>query len=246
MKKSICGNYLVLMVIILGGLLLVTSCKKEKVIFTPAGTVTDVEGITYNAIKIGTQILMAENLRTTHLKYGLPIPLAIGRNEWFSRGTPAHCWYNNDSSSYYAKYGALYNWYAVNTGNLCPTGWHVPSDEEWRTLIDNLGGISVAGGKMKETGTTSWIEKNEGASNKSGFTGLPGGYRWYDSGFEGLGVQGGWWSSTEIIESEYNRNSLIWEKHYYGGIIYLTNNSTACNIGASVQNTGRSVRCIKN
>jgi len=223
---------------------LLSGCKKsEEVLFTTAEPVTDIDNNTYSAIKIGTQIWMADNLKTTKYNNGTSIPAVKVSTAWFNRSTPAYCWYNNDSSTYCATYGGLYNWYAVNTGKLCPAGWHVPTDSDWLTLIGDLGGISVAGGKMKEIGISHWIEKNEGASNESGFTGLPAGTRTYPSDFKNLGMGTVWWSSTEVF--------ITWDQPnpgsaYCGYVYTLTNISVKCQVGYSYENSGYSVRCIKN
>jgi len=89
---------------------------------------------------------MAENLKTTKLNDGTSIPLVTSSATWGTLSTPAYCWYNNDEASYKVTYGALYNWYTVNTGKLCPSGWHIPNDAEWTTLTNYLGGLSLAGG----------------------------------------------------------------------------------------------------
>jgi uncharacterized protein (TIGR02145 family) len=173
-------------------------------------TVTDASGNTYPAVTIGTQVWMAENLRTTKYRDGSNIPVVTSNTTWannWNNGNPLSqpmmCWYNNDQATYTAnKFGALYNWYAINPAtngnkNVCPSGWHVPTDAEWTTLTNSLGGESVAGGKMKSTGTQYWL-LNEGATNESGFSGLPGGSRASDSGaFGNLGFLGWWWSASE-------------------------------------------------
>ena len=132
-------------------------------------SVNDVDGNTYNVVAIGTQVWMAENLKTTKYKNGTAIPLITDLTAWMSLTTPGYCWYD-------ATYGALYNFYTLSTGSLCPTGWHIPSDAEWTTLTDYLGGETVAGGKLKETGTAHWTTPNSGATNAFGFKGLPGVY----------------------------------------------------------------------
>jgi uncharacterized protein (TIGR02145 family) len=158
--------------------------------------VTDIDGNVYKTVKIGTQVWMAENLRTTKLKYGGTIPLVADNTAWSNLSTSGYCWYNNDETTYKATYGALYNWHTVVTGNLCPTGWHVPTDAEWTTLTTYLGGASGAGGKLKETGTVHWSSPNTGATNESGFTALPGGCRYGNGSFTDFGLYGFWWSST--------------------------------------------------
>ncbi len=163
----------------------------------PAETITDIDGNTYRTVQIGEQCWMAENLKVTHYRNGDQIPEVTDSLAWI-RLTGAHCSYNNDTT-YVATYGRLYNWYAVSDSrNLAPAGWHVPSDGEWQTLVDYLGGDAVAGGKLKESGTSHWQSPNTGATNESGFTALPGGYRFYTAHFNFLGSQAIFWSSTEI------------------------------------------------
>ena len=164
------------------------------------GTMTDQDGNVYKTITIGTQTWMAENLRTTKFRDGSDIP-NICYGIW-SYGTGAYCSYNgNTDPVFIATYGRLYNWYIItNPHNLAPAGWHVPSDADWTTLINELGGESVAGDKMKEAGTTHWSAPNASATNESGFTGLPGGMRpanGPDPFFNFFGVCGYYWSSTE-------------------------------------------------
>ncbi len=121
---------------------------------------------------------MAENLRVTRYNDGTAIPQVIDNTAWTNLSTPAYTWYDNGSSDY----GALYNYYTVadtNSLNVCPVGWDVPTDTEWATLTTYLGGVSVAGGKMKESGLAHWNSPNTGATNESGFAGLPGGFRNY-------------------------------------------------------------------
>jgi uncharacterized protein (TIGR02145 family) len=162
----------------------------------PSGnTVTDIDGNIYQTISIGTQIWMAENLKTTKFSDGTRVDNTTDNTAWNNLWTPSYCWYNNDVS-YKNTYGALYNWYAVNTGKLCPAGWHIPSDAEWTTLTNYLGSDSVAGGKLKEAGNAHWISSNIGATNESGFTALPGGNRIFNGTFEFEGVRGSWWTAS--------------------------------------------------
>ena len=195
-------------------------------------TVTDDQGNVYNTVKIGEQCWLKQNLRSTKYNDGTNIPNVTNNTTWESLTTPAYCWYNNDFSTYGSVYGALYNWYAVNTGNLCPVGWHVPSDAEWTELTDYLGGTSVAGGKLKETGTTHWLSPNIGATNETSFTALPSGCRTYE-GFSGLQYFGTWWSATEreIIFSWYHHT-------YY--------NHSGVPRESATKKTGFSIRCLKN
>jgi uncharacterized protein (TIGR02145 family) len=172
-----------------------THCKENEESTDPvqSSTVTDKDGNVYKTVKIGTQIWMAENLKTTKFNDGSSISLLTGNN----LNTPAYCWYNDDVGNK-DIYGALYNWYSVGTGKLCPTGFHVPSDVEWTALFDYLGGKQIAGGKMKETGTIHWKNPNTGATNSSGFTALPGGFRELGKYYQ-IWESGDWWSSTEYL-----------------------------------------------
>ncbi len=158
---------------------------------------------------------MGENLKTTTFNDGSAIPNITNGNEWANTETPAYCWYNNDASAFRTSYGALYNWYAANTGKLCPVGWHVPSADEYTTLVNYLGGTTVAGGKLKEAGLAHWISPNIGATNGSGFTALPGGGRYniYSEGgaFSDLGYYGYLWTSSE---STNNSNAYSFDMTY--------------------------------
>jgi uncharacterized protein (TIGR02145 family) len=183
----------------------------------------------YPVVTIGSQVWMAENLKTTKYNDNTIISLVTDRFAWLELMVPGYCWFNNDADNYKDTYGALYNWYVVNTGKLCPTGWHVPLDAEWTTLTTYLGGESVAGGKLKETGTTHWTSLNAGATNESGFTALPGGFREphnltpaSEGGahFDSLLIGGYFWSSTENITDyvwayclKMDKNSVF--RNYY-------------------------------
>ncbi len=152
----------------------------------------------YSVVQIGTQTWMAENLRATKFNDGTDIPLVTDYTDWDKLSTPGYCWYKNDADTYKIPYGALYNWFTVSTGKLCPAGWHVATNPEWATLVNTyLGGGSVAGGKLKETGTAHWKSPNTGASNETGFTALPGGNRTYGAS-RGIGYGGFWWTATQM------------------------------------------------
>ncbi|MCK4344762.1 MAG: hypothetical protein KAX05_05690 [Bacteroidales bacterium] len=196
------------------------------------GTVTDYDGNEYNTIKIGNQWWMAENLKTTKYNDGTAIPLVTNSTEWGNLTTPGYCWYNNDEAGYKNTYGALYNWYTVNTGKLCPTDWHVSTDSEWTTLIDYLGGESLAGGKLKEAGTTHWDSPNTGATNESGFTALPGGLRLSYGTFDFVGDYAFFWTATEFDGSGAWDRSL----HYDYAEVYRYDN---------LKSNGFSVRCLR-
>nr|WP_321450798.1 fibrobacter succinogenes major paralogous domain-containing protein [uncultured Carboxylicivirga sp.] len=190
-----------------------TTNGKTTAIFNPDvtyGTMTDQEGNIYKTVTIGKQTWMAENLRTTIYYDGTAIPNITDDDEWGNSTTGAYSNYNNNTSvDTIATYGRLYNWYAVNTGKLAPTGWHVPTDAEWTTLTDYLGGTSEVGGKLKEIGTTHWISPNANATNETGFTALPGGYRYSSGAFSDIGSYGDWWSASESYTSD------VWYRRMY-------------------------------
>jgi uncharacterized protein (TIGR02145 family) len=183
-------------------------------------------------IVIGTQQWMEKNLDVVTYRNGDIIPQVTDPTAWAALTTGAWCYYNNDVANG-AIYGKLYNWYAVNdTRGLAPKGWHVPTDAEWTILTDKLGGTLVAGGKMKTTGTTSWITSNTGATNESGFTGLPGGNRGNDGTFANVGYNGFWWSSSE------GGTTYAWYRFldYGNGDAYRSSKGKA---------NGFSVRCLR-
>jgi uncharacterized protein (TIGR02145 family) len=198
--------------------------------------ISDNDGNSYKTVYIGTQQWMAENLKTAKYNDGTAIPYVTDNTQWQNNTTGAWSYYNNDAANN-AKYGKLYNWYAVSpttngNKNVCPAGWHVPSYYDWWVLTDYLGGESVAGGKMKEVGTTSWNSPNTGATNTSLFTGLPGGTRGNDGDYVNIGGNGYWWSS-----SEYNTASA-WYRHL------STNGGNAGRYGGN-KVYGFSVRCLR-
>lgn len=198
------------------GLTTDTTDVGELLTCTPLfGTVTDIDGNSYQTVHIGAQEWMAQNLRTAHYRDGSTIPnvtLATGLNGWTNVQTGAWCNYGNNPA-YDAIYGKLYVWYAAADPNICPLGWHVPTDAEWMTLESALGmsagdlnttGIrgmaENVGGKMKAA--TLWTSPNTGATNESEFSGLPGGRRWYNQGlFQALGDYGAWWTTSEFDAS---------------------------------------------
>jgi uncharacterized protein (TIGR02145 family) len=195
-------------------------------------TVTDIEGNVYHTVTIGTQVWMVENLKVSKYNDGTAIPLVTDGAAWSNLTTPGYCWYYNDTTTNKNTYGALYNWYTVNTGKLCTTGWHVPSNDEWFVLTDYLGGESVAGGKLKETGTIHWKSPNTGATNESGFTALPGGLRGGNGVFDNNRFDGYWWSSVQY----YSYGA--WSRYIgYDGIgVYRY---------SDYEQNGFSVRCVR-
>jgi uncharacterized protein (TIGR02145 family) len=229
--------------------LLISSCKKEEIVNNIStleipqaasgtnrnlkyGKVTDIDGNTYRTIQIGKQIWMADNLKVSRYRNGNAIAELKDVTPWSSSTTGAWCYYNNDPF-YNANYGKLYNWYAISdVRGLAPKGWHVPTSAEWLTLISNLGGETIAGGKLKST-TLDWTTPNIGATNSSGFSGSPAGYRHNSYGtFGSLGDYGNYWSSTATNSTDAS--------YYYLCFFYET-------VGINTNNKafGFSIRCIK-
>jgi len=195
-------------------------------------TVTDIDGNVYQTVTIGSQVWMAQNLKVTHYRNGDPISHVIDAGTWSGLTSGGYCRYNNNSA-HIATYGHLYNWYAVDDSrNIAPAGWHVPTDEEWQTLVNYLAGSSVAGGKLKVTGTTHWASPNEGATNESGFSALPGGYRWGNGDFEYMGYYAVFWSSTE------NNSYGAWGR----GTDFYSSQVTCYDFSTL---SGFSVRCVR-
>jgi uncharacterized protein (TIGR02145 family) len=197
---------------------------------------TDGDGNNYPVIQISTgkgapQNWMAENLKTTKYNKGDAIPNVTSNTAWAALSTPAYCWYNNETA-YKVTYGALYNWHTINTGNLCPTGWRVPTDADWTTLTDYLGGLNIAGGKLKETGTLHWISPNTGATDEIGFTALPGGYRDFDGTFHSVRSLCDWWAASEYDANHAKNRNLN----------YIKNNMERNSYN---KKAGFSVRCVK-
>jgi uncharacterized protein (TIGR02145 family) len=220
--------------------------------------VEDVEGTVYQAVQIGTQIWMAENLRVTHYADGTPIPYVTNPTEWsqLTKDKEAYCWYNNNSA-YKEPYGALYTWAAAVKGSegsdanpsgvqgVCPDGWHLPSDEEWKQLESYLGLNSselnetsyrgtVEGGKLKEEGTAHWADPNVEATNETQFTAMPSGFRSsLDGTFSHLGSGVNYWTSSSSGDTN------AWFR-------YLGNDKGGIGRWDVVGRThGLSIRCVK-
>ncbi|MCK4664529.1 MAG: hypothetical protein KAT68_16795 [Bacteroidales bacterium] len=207
-------------------------------------TVTDYDGNYYNTVAIGNQCWMKENLQTTSYADGTALVNGTSAGDITGDDTTKYYFAYDDNEGNVPIYGRLYTWAAImneatssnanpsGVQGVCPTGWHVPSDAEWTELTDYLGGESVAGGKMKEVGTTHWTSPNTDATNESGFTALPNGYRNYDSTFDGIGYNGHYWNSTEYSTTNaWNRN-----------MNYSISNVNRDN---HYKNYGFSVRCVK-
>ncbi|MCK4639708.1 MAG: fibronectin type III domain-containing protein [Candidatus Marinimicrobia bacterium] len=201
-------------------------------IITNMNVVYDIDGNAYKVVKIGDQWWMAENLKVIHYRNGDAIPNVTNNNTWISITTGAYCNYNNDES-YVETYGRMYNWYsAVDSRNIAPEGWHVPSVEEWQTFIDYLGGDDFAGGKLKEPGTDHWLSPNTGATNSSGFTALPAGLRGHLGEFFSIGEVADFWClGEESVTGAWNR--VV----YYNTEFVKRDGAAKCY--------GFSIRCVK-
>ena len=199
-------------------------------------TVTDIDGNVYNTVQIGTQCWTQSNLKVSKYRNGDTIPTGLSNSAWQNTTSGACAIYNNDPAND-ALYGKLYNHYAVSDSRgLCPTGWHVPSDGEWTTLENHLGGSSVAGGALKSTAmqpTPGGLNPpNSGATNSSGFTALPGGLRYPNGDFNGMPYDGFWWSSSVLS------GSLAWSLH-------LGSSYSDINRYYDDRTLGFSVRCCR-
>lgn len=193
-------------------------------------------GSGHKEVKIGNQVWMIENLNVDKFRNGDPIPEVKSDEEWKKvgeKGQPAWCYYDNDPANG-EKYGKLYNWFAVNDPRgLAPEGWKVPSEEDWSSLIDFLGGQGEAGQKMKSA--ELWAEnvgKPGSGTNESGFTGLPGGFRSHNGSYKDIGNKAYWWSS-EVDAQRYARYYFL----VYGRGNVITN--------FKLQSLGFSIRCLK-
>lgn len=214
------------------------STDQKEVIIIPnllaSSHVTDIDGNVYRTITIGNQVWMAENLKVTRYRNGHEIPHVTDNEDWIYREYPnegAYCAYANNQA-YTSIYGLLYNWHAVDDPRgLAPAGWHIPSNEDWEILIQNLGGMKISGGLMKEAGTDYWKAPNTGATNESGFNARPGGRRLSNGNFSSITWRGFFWSSTQDIDGNWNYQLRNNESVIYGGPYW--------------NQDGYSVRCIK-
>ena len=195
---------------------------------------TDGSNNHYGIVEMANKKWMAQNLRATDYNDGSPIPPVTGEMAWSGLSTPGYCFYNNEPANAALPYGALYNWYAVNTGKLCPVDWHVPSDTEWHALVEYLGGEIVAGSKLKETGSVFWYDSNNKPTNETGFSAVGGGKRDGGGIFFGMRGNGDWWSSTKGATSN---NAWNIDLYYDNGMLMRQ---------ISYVGYGYSVRCVKN
>jgi uncharacterized protein (TIGR02145 family) len=211
----------------------------EQFIFSTQ--IDDIEGNKYNTTIIGSQIWMAENLKSTKYKDNTQIPNVTGNTAWINLTTHAYCWANNNEATYKPLYGAFYNWYAIKSGKLCPTGWHVPTDADYATMEISLGLTQAQTATWEWRGTdqgkqlkniTGW-NTGENGTNTSGFAALPSGYRAYATGIcEGLGILGYWWTATE-----QDANIALYRR--------LDGNNSGVYRGGTYKKAGKSVRCVK-
>jgi len=208
------------------------SSAENAIILSDGGVLDPGDGYVYPVILVGEQLWMAEDLRATKFNDGTDIPFIFVNNssDFENLTTPGYFWYNNDYDNYGTVYGALYNWYAVNSGKLCPSGWHVPTDAEWTTLTNYLG-EDFAADKLKEAGTMHWLSPNSG-TNETGFTALPGGACTGYGPFAFIGEFGHWWTATEADRS----NALL---------RWMVNEGTMVARIPYWKSSGLSVRCLK-
>jgi len=206
------------------GLVILCGCEEEK--NGAGGLPVDGDGNEYDTVVIGTQVWLKSNLKTTRYNNGIPVPLNAEISKWQTFPIGEYCWYNNDANNK-DTYGALYDYKAVKVGALCPVGWHIPTIVDWTTLIDYLGGEILAGGELKETGTSHWTSPNSDASNSTGFAARPGGYRTWQGTYDKLRDIGYWWSS------ENSRNVMLFYQ------------DASIDFGGIGGRPGFSVRCTK-
>ena len=222
--------------IILIAVMLFQNCgdKESNCIINPGNiveTFMDIDSNIYHGVKIGNQIWMMENLRTTRYRNGDTIPNVINNIQWVQEKNGGYCHYGNNIQNS-ITYGNLYNWFAVNDPrNLAPIGWHIPTNSEFFILTKYLGGFDVAVGKLKECGLDHWQSPNTGGTNETSFTALPGGLR-FDGIFFDIGIHGYWWTSTEIDTS--------WSQDF--NLYYI---KTAPFGTLSTKDQGLSIRCVK-
>ncbi len=205
----------------------VTESKSET-------TVTDIDGNVYNIVTIGSQTWMKENLKTTRYNNGDDITTGLNEDLWRNTTSGAYSVYNNDPAND-DRYGKLYNWYAaIDPRKIAPQGWHVPTLEEWKALIQAVGDYPLAGGALKESGFSHWHVPNAGATNSSDFIALPAGSRLDNGTYASLGDYGYWWTSTEYLPGSSDAEAIL----------LLNRSPEALQVTGKMQN-GSSIRCVK-
>jgi len=237
MKKHIPPISLIFVFFCLSSLIIQAQNSEDSIIF-------DIDGNKYQTLAIGTQVWIKQNLRTTKYTNGIPIPKVESKGEWAASSSGAYCWYNNDSSSQ-SVYGALYNGFTLEEGNVCPTGWHVPTDNDWKLLeielgmspseADKSGWRGNAGGKIAGSANLwlgCYFEKDT-VFNTSGFNGVPAGNRIGESGsFGNMGSNAYWWSATE------DTTNKVWVRNVFYNSSHLI--KTGYN-----KKYGFAIRCVK-
>lgn len=209
-------------------LMILAGCYSDR----DDNTVTDIDGNAYRTITVGDQVWMAENLTVTRYRNGDAIPAVTDDSAWSHLASGAYCHYNDEQNNT-AAYGKLYNWYAINDSRgIAPEGWHVPTEEEIITLMEHLKGDTIAAGKMKSTGTSQWLTPNTGATNETGFSALPGGYRLDKGSYHTMGSNGYWWTTTRSYEM------YAWTPRLYTGFADVKREPW-------YEKYGFAIRCIK-
>ena len=212
-----------------GLVLVLSNCDQD--IFKKKDIVTDIDGNTYDILSIGNQQWLSANLKVTKLNDGSLLELEKDSVKWREKTTAAYCYYKNNGLIYGDKYGAFYNWYAVESEKLCPSGWHVATDDDWQTLISHIGG-SANGGYLKAKEFDHWKSPNKGATDKYAFDARGSGYRNSNGEFVALYEELRLWTSTNSSTAEAIAYSL---------------DSDTCHINRIEQPkvSGLSVRCVK-
>ncbi len=207
---------------------IIISCSKDD---TPE-PVKDIDGNVYKTVRIGTQIWMAENLKTTKFNDGTSITEVVSKETWTNLSAEGYCWYDNDAETYKDTYGALYNGFTVSAGELCPAGWHIPVREDWQKLMEFLSDTIDGGNSLKIKGSQHWPPSDNSADNSTGFSALPSGIRYFEGTFSSVNSFTSFWSGTETGQK------MLWYISLYSG-----------NSGVSLRQIskkyGFSVRCVK-
>ena len=214
---------------------LILFCFLLTMVLNAQEIITDIDGHQYETVKIGKQVWMKENLKTTRYNNGDTIGTTYPDTLDISNETmPKYQWAYEGDKKYVEVYGRLYTWYTItDSRKVCPSGWHVPSLNEWKELFDFLGSGKIAAGKLKEAGTSHWESPNSYANNESGFTALPAGSRWLYGEFAQLGKHGHYWASDEQYPG------------YAGRILLRFDDNISKQIGSSYPKNAWPVRCIK-
>jgi uncharacterized protein (TIGR02145 family) len=201
--------------------------------FKKGGDITDEDGNVYHTIIIGKQVWMAENLKVTHYANGDEIPQVADDKRWRQLTAGAYCNYDNNIANA-DVYGRLYNWHTItDSRHIAPKGWHIPTDQEWRTLIAYLGGNAIAGSKLMAAGLNYWEQPNNTATNQSGFSAIPAGNRNNNGAYDNKGFSATWWTATGEQQADFATNYSV------------VNNRMAINEDVDDRVCGLSIRCIK-